>query len=85
MQFKHNLTSTKIKMTFAPVYNLNLIHLINCIKELCTLTTIHNIYTIMCLALSFVLDFVDLSCLEVNVKFAVGNVAAMFLVMWRLC
>ena len=31
------------------------------------------------------LDFVDLGCLEENVKFAVENVAAMFLDMWRLC
>ena len=36
-------------------------------------------------SLGTVLDFVDLSCLVVNVKFEVENVAAMFLEMWQRC
>ena len=45
----------------------------------------HPINSLYRFSLGTVLDFVDLSCLEVNVKFAVENVVAMFLEMWWLC
>ena len=38
-------------------------------------------YSLYRLSLGPVLDFVDLGCLEVNVKFSVENVVAMFLEM----
>ena len=41
-------------------------------------------YSLYGLSLGPVLDFVDLGCLEVNVKFAVENVAAILLEMWQL-
>ena len=45
----------------------------------------HTINSLYSFSGGTVLDFDDLSCVEVNVKFSVENVAAMFLEMWRLC
>ena len=50
-----------------------------------TTPNFHPINSLYRFSLGTVLDFVDLSCLEVNVKFSVENVAAMFLEMWQLC
>ena len=45
----------------------------------------HTINSLYSFSGGTVLDFDDLSCVEVNVKFSVENVAAMFLEMWWLC